>query len=236
MAEPSPHTTSDDAPILGPIARATLNDLAYDKLKRALLTGRIEPGMTLSFRQLAQDLGTSMMPVREAVARLVAERALEVIPQRGIRVPQLTPAEAEDLWSLRIQLEGEGAARAALRATPVDIARIAQLCDEVRAHAEAADLHGFLSSNSDFQFAICKAAQTRVFLTLVEMLRVQASPHRNEAIRVLLTDQPRYFHQMLCNHDDLVDAIRQRDAERARRIRQSDIEAFRAFFAQLETR
>ncbi len=228
--------TARKPPVLGTIERSTLNDQAYDTLKRALLTGRIEPAMTLTFRGLAQDLGTSMMPVREAVARLVAERALEVLPQKGIRVPILTPEELDDLWNLRVMLEGEAAARAAMRATEANLKRIGQLRDQVRESAEAGSLYGFLEANSDFQFAIYEAARTRVFITLVEMLRVQASPHRNDAIRVMLGERPPFFHQTLRHHDELVDAIATRDAMLAREIKQTDIQEFRAFFDEVQAR
>lgn len=233
---PPPSTSTPTAPTLDAIERTTLNDMAYERLKQALLTGRIETGMILTFRQLAQDLGTSMMPVREAVARLVAERALEVLPQRGIRVPQLTVEEFEDLWTLRKQLESEGAARAALRATPEDIEKISTLRDRIRDSAEAGDLYDFLADNSAFQIAICQAAQTRVFITLVEMLRAQASPHRNDAVRALLAERPPYYHQMFRNHEALVDAIARHDEYAAREIRGRDIQEFRAFSEQLARR
>ncbi len=223
-------------PVLGSIERSTLNDLAYDKLKRALLTGRIESGMVLTFRNLASELGTSTLPVREAVARLVAERALEVVPQRGIRVPTLTPEELEDLWNLRVQLEGEAAARSAARATPENLRLITQLRDEVRVAAESGDVYRFQEANNDFMFAIYAAARTRVFIALVEMLRVQASPHRNDAIRVLIEERPPFFNAMLRRHDELVDAIAAHDSARARAIKQVDIEEFRDLFNEVAAR
>ena len=223
-------------PVLGSIERTTLNDLAYEKLKRALLTGRIESGMVLTFRNLASELGTSTLPVREAVARLVAERALEVVPQRGIRVPTLTPEELEDLWNLRVQLEGEAAARSAARATPENLRQITQLRDVVRVAAESGDVFRFQDANSDFMFAIYAAAQTRVFIALVEMLRVQASPHRNEAVRVVIEERPPLFAAMLRRHDELVDAIAAHDAPRARAIKQLDIEEFRELFNAVAAR
>lgn len=228
--------TAPTAPTLGTIERTTLNDHAYNKLKGALLAGRIEPGMSLTFRQLAQDLGTSMMPVREAVARLVAERALEVLPQRGIRVPVLTAEELDDLWNLRAQLEGEAAARAAVRATNPDLNRIGLLRDRVRESAETGLLHEFLEANSEFQFAIYEAAQTRVFIALVETLRIQSTPYCTGAIRVLLAERPPFFDQTLRYHDELVEAIAHRDALAARKIKQADIQEFRALFDEVQAR
>ena len=67
---------SNPALTLPRIARVTLNEKAYEGLKQALLAGRLEPGSTLTLRQLADQLGTSVMPVREAITRLSAEQAL----------------------------------------------------------------------------------------------------------------------------------------------------------------
>lgn len=222
--------------VLGPIERLTLNDLAYEKLKRALLTGRIEAGMVLTYRSLASEMGTSMMPVREAVARLVAERALEVVPQRGIRVPILTPEELEDLWNLRVQLEGEAAARSAARASPENVRQIALLRDRVQDAAESGDVARFQETNCDFMSAVYAAARTRVFIALVEMLRVQASPHRIEAVRVVIEERPPLFFAMLRRHDELVDAIAAHDSARARAIKQVDIEELRELFNEVAAR
>jgi DNA-binding GntR family transcriptional regulator len=134
---------------LAAIERTTLNDLAYDRLKRAILSGHIEQGMTLTLRQLAADLGTSMMPVREAVTRLSAEQALMVIPNRGICIPPLGAAEATDLWNLRINLEGEATAQAARRASPDECAAIGRLAKELNKTILKHDLHAMLECNSD---------------------------------------------------------------------------------------
>ncbi|MEQ8230344.1 MAG: GntR family transcriptional regulator, partial [Gammaproteobacteria bacterium] len=133
------------------LARVTLNELAYAGLKQALLSGRLEPGNVITLRRLADELGTSMMPVREAVSRLAAEHALEVLPNRGIVVPDLDRRDAEDIWELRIRLEGEACARAARRASAADAARIAKLAAAVERAAAATDLHGVLEANNAFQ-------------------------------------------------------------------------------------
>lgn len=213
--------------MLNAVARNTLSDQTYEGLKHGLLVGRIEPGMTLTLRQLAQELGTSMMPVREAVARLVAEGALEIMPNRGLRIPVMSPEETDDLWNLRHQLEGEAAARAASRATTDDQARIAMLCDRVREAAEIGRREEFLEANCTFQLAIYQAAQTRVFIALVEILRMRCAPHCTKALCYMLAARPPYFKKTLRYHDDLVRAIARHDPNRARRVQQLDIAATR---------
>lgn len=221
---------------LDAVARNSLGEQIYARLKHALLVGRIEPGMTLTLRQLAQELRTSMMPVREAVTRLVAEGALEILPNRGLRIPVLSEQEEEDLWTLREQLEGEAAARAALRATQDDIDSIRRLCQNVRTAAESGVLETLLEANSTFQLAIYQAAQTRVFIALVEALRIRSAPYCTRAMRYMLAARPPYFKKTLRSHDELVDAIVHRDADRARRIKQSDIDGLRKLISEMDKR
>ena len=80
---------------LGSIERKSLNQLTYERLKSALLSGGLDPTSIYTLRKLATELKVSVMPVREAVARLVAEQALEILPNRGIRIPTLSPRQLE---------------------------------------------------------------------------------------------------------------------------------------------
>jgi DNA-binding GntR family transcriptional regulator len=216
-----------NAVVLESIERTTLNELAYDRLKRALLSGRIERGVTLTLRQLARELGTSMMPVRDAVTRLSAEQALTVIPNRGICIPPLSEEEAEDLWRLRINLEGEASAQAARGASKADHALITRLCGQVRRAAEAGDLHALLERNSDFQFSIYQAAGSPISLRIIETLRMKALPHCTAALRYMLTEKPTYFENTFGYHDGLVAAIIDGDARAARRFKQIDLKELR---------
>lgn len=214
---------------LAPIERVTLNDLAYSRLKQALLSGRIEPGTTLTLRQLAEVLGTSVMPVREAVTRLSAENALVVVPNRGIIVPPLDAEAADEVWDLRIQLEGHATALAAQRADAQAISNIDELCNSLRVAMEAGDIHRVLECNSEYQFAIYKSARRPLLLQLIEVLRMKSVPYCTAALRVLVRERPPYYQAALHNHDAMAAAITAGDAVRAQSVKQADLREFRAF-------
>ncbi len=224
------------APVFSRVERVTLNGLAYEGLKSALLSGRLEPGAVLTLRQLADELGTSMMPVREAVSRLAAENALAVLPNRGIVVPQLDSAAAADIWDLRITLEGDASARAARHATTADIEQMTTLCREVEVAGRASDLHGALERNNAFQFAVYQAARSPVLLRLIEVLRMQSVPHCTAALRVLIAERPAYFTRSFHNHSALVEAIARGDAAAARRIKRTDLKEYRDFVNEVQRR
>src|SRR5262249_50641976 len=79
------------------LERETLHDRAYDEIKKAIMSGSILPGSTITIRSLAGALGTSPMPVRDALSRLVAERALEVLPTRSVTLPFMTAAKFAEI-------------------------------------------------------------------------------------------------------------------------------------------
>ena len=98
---------------LAPVGRETVQDRVYSELRRALIGGLFEPSQVLTIRGLADALVTSTMPVREALGRLITEKALEALPNRSVRVPPITLERIDDLLRARILIEGEAIALAA---------------------------------------------------------------------------------------------------------------------------
>ena len=84
-----PRAVEDLGSSIGPIERETLNDRVYRELKNSIMAGAFKPGSELTLRSVAEALGTSFMPVRDAMRRLVTERGLEIQPSRTIAIPIL---------------------------------------------------------------------------------------------------------------------------------------------------
>src|SRR5580698_6543337 len=109
------------------IARETVQERVYCALRDQLMRGAFEPGQKLKIAELAGAFGTSAMPVREALSRLVAERAVESLPNRSVRVPDLTKAALQDLREARFAIEGLAVERAATHMTPGTLLQLKQL-------------------------------------------------------------------------------------------------------------
>ncbi|MDQ0392257.1 GntR family transcriptional regulator [Labrys monachus] len=196
---------------------APMHDRVYEALREGLIGGDFVPGRPVTLRGLADMLDVSPMPVRAAVARLVAEGALALTPTRRISVPVMTADRFEELVRVRILLEGE----AAVRALPaVDAARLA----EIRAHDSAlerclaeGDAQGYMRANHAFHFAIYRAAPSTVLLPLVENLWLQFGPFMRLVYEGLdmtgLVDQ----------HGRAIGAIERRDAAELRAAIEADI-------------
>jgi DNA-binding GntR family transcriptional regulator len=139
----------------------------YQQLRHELMAGRYEPGQKLKLRDLAERLGVSVTPVREALARLVSDQAL-------VQVDHL-PRYAE-VRELRLDLEGKAAERAAGSATPADIAEL-RLIHQRLLDARTTGSHAFiLLENQNFHLALCRFAYMPVLLHLVETLWLQCGP------------------------------------------------------------
>src|SRR3954464_10912314 len=106
------------------IEREPLWDLAHAQLRDALLAGRFEPGTVLTLRMLAEQLGTSITPVRDAVTRLVAQGVLQQGPRNSAIVPNLSRKELADLTLVRCSLEGRAAREAALHRDEPSVRRL----------------------------------------------------------------------------------------------------------------
>src|ERR1700719_2518042 len=112
---------------LARIARETVQERVYSALRDQLMRGGFEPGQKLKIAELANAFGTSAMPVREALNRLAAERAVECMPNRSVRVPALSQDILQDLMETRFAVEGLAVARAALNMSPATLATLRRL-------------------------------------------------------------------------------------------------------------
>ncbi|MCY1364285.1 HTH-type transcriptional regulator McbR [compost metagenome] len=101
-----------------------LQEQLYQRLRDGLLAGHFQPGERLKIRDLASAWGTSPMPVRAALQRLVAEGALEGEQQRSVRVPAMTRERFEHLLQVRLALEGLAVESAAPRLAADDLAAL----------------------------------------------------------------------------------------------------------------
>jgi DNA-binding GntR family transcriptional regulator len=209
-----------------PIENQPLHERAYRHIRGALMAGQFAPGEMVTLKRLAEALGTSVMPVRDAVRRLTSEGAFEALPHRALRVPEMTPARFQELSDVRALMEGEAAARAAARVDDQILAEIAGYNLALEKALEEGDLAAVTENNQRFHFAIYVAAEHHLMLTMIETLWLQAGPYiANLNIRAFRAGTaPDSFNDLaMRNHGKALDALKHGDAERAREGIQTDI-------------
>lgn len=134
------------------------SDVAAEALFDAIVDRQLPPGSPLRLKELSEQLGMSMMPVREAIRRLAALDLVEIEPRKGARVRELTMADLEDTYFTRIHLEGLAVHEAARRFTSEDGARAAAALAEREAAQAAGDRVAVRDAHERFHFAIYEAA------------------------------------------------------------------------------
>jgi DNA-binding GntR family transcriptional regulator len=155
------------------VERHTMHGDVYSRLKHAIMSGRVKPGQLLSHRALAAALGTSVMPVRDAVRRLVAERALESYPNRTIGLPVHSREQFEEICRIRCTLEGLAAREAAVRIRPPGVRELRRLANEMDA---SDDYAAYLQANQSFHFLIYRTAEMPLLSAMIETLWLQIGP------------------------------------------------------------
>ncbi len=168
-----------------PIERLTMGDQVYRHIRKLLIAGRLAPGDRLSLRQVADVMGVSMMPVREAVSRLVADEAIEVTPNRALRVPVMSHRKFEELATIRCEIEGFAAERAAAARTPAELKAIVRAEQRFRdlARSPQPDLPTAVEANQAFHFAVYAAAGIGELVGLIEGLWLKVGPVINYDLR-----------------------------------------------------
>ena len=191
--------------------RASLNGQAYARLCAELKAGCFRPGEKLKLRDLAAQMGMSPTPVREALARLISERALEQVGHHSVRVPVMNEVQFGEVCYLRMTLEGEAAARAALLATARDVAHLQEIHEHMAAHREAGNVAAALVEMERFHMDVYRLAGMPLLLGVVESLWLRCGPLMN-ALESHLIGRPRKQHP----HVTLLRGLRRGDPELAR--------------------
>lgn len=153
-----------------------LHEIVFARLTRALMAGQIQPGRKLTSRKLAQELGTSDMPVRAALARLQALKALVALPSGSLMLPPMTRDRFADLMSTRLICEGAATEIAAGLITKPQLRGLQTEQDALVEAARNQDIAAFLARNYEFKFQVYRASRSASLIFLIETLWLQVGP------------------------------------------------------------
>lgn len=200
-------------------------DTAVNGVRSLILRGDYGPGARLGEMELAETLGVSRTPVREALRQLAAEGLIELVPNKGARVVKWTREELEQVFELRAQVEGFAARHAAPRA---DVAAIGHLSELAHEHARATslgqrDLQRIYDLNAAFHAGIASAAGGTSLRGVLGSLVHTAVLHRT-----LHTFDDAAMDRSSRHHLEIVEAIRARDGQWAESVMRSHLLAARA--------
>jgi DNA-binding GntR family transcriptional regulator len=200
-----------------------LRQSVYDALIDLIVGGELPPGQHMVETDLARQLGVSRQPIREALHRMEAEGWVDLRPSQGAFVHVPTDAEVDNLLDVRALLEAETARLAAHAPSPAQVARLREISREGQAAAEAGDFGEAVAVNSLFHAEVAAIGGNEVLAELADIVgrRVQwyyrlVAPERGRG--------------SWTEHGELIDAISERDAERAESLARKHTERTRAAY------
>ena len=213
------HTTTNlSAAIMQEKSFPTLQDKTYQTLHQWLTVGRFLPGERLKIRQVAEELGVSVMPVRAALQRLAAEGALVNIPNCGVMVPKLKRAQFDDILQTRILLEGQAAELGAYRMNEADMNKMAVLNQNMARAIDANDIKAYLDANEEFHVTLYRASGSPMLMELIESVWLKVGPISNQ-----LFENERFAKKLNDAHDDVMRSLLQQDGTAVRRAIEQDM-------------
>ncbi|MFD5427229.1 GntR family transcriptional regulator [Streptomyces sp. NPDC127084] len=191
-------------------AAAPAADRVYAHIKQAVLDRRYEGGTLLTEGELAEAVGVSRTPVREALLKLEMEGLLKLYPKKGALVLAVSAQEIADVIETRLLVE-EFAVRRTVPAPAALVERLAGLVDEQRRRAEQGDLAAVAATDRRFHAEIVQHAGNQILARLYDQLR-------DRQLRMgvaLMHAQPERISKNITEHADMLEAIKAGDTERA---------------------
>ena len=184
---------------------------AYELTKELVITGELPGGLLLSEGDIAERLGVSRTPVREAFLRLQAEDLLTLIPKRGAVVVPITPDEADDVLDAREAVEGAAVRRIVRRPeqVPTVVATLERILGEQERHYAAHDVDAFSTVDALFHRAIVEAGRNKLMLRFYTSL---SDRQRRMGVHAFGPD-PGLMPEALRQHRELISTIEALDAE-----------------------
>lgn len=187
--------------------------IAYQVLKRAIIRCELEPGSQVTEPQLVRRYGLKSTAVHTALNRLAQEDLIQPVRRQGYRVAAITLESTHDLFDLRMIVEPVAARRAATSITEEQLQRLRALGNRRFNLTDLSSVDEFLAVNAEIHGLIAEAANNRQLARLIGSLVEQM--HRVIHLGIQLRENKAdFFHE----HEDLIEALAQRDGERAHQV------------------
>lgn len=197
-----------------------LRELVFEAIREAIIAGKLKPGERLMEVQLAQELGVSRTPVREAIRKLELEGFVLMVPRKGAYVSDLSIKEIASVFEVRRALEGLAAELAAERATADEIELLERQLVELAECVNTERADRYVELDTEFHATVYRLSRNERLGQILSLLREQIQRFRTRTLT-----SPRRRREALQEHRALVEALAIRDTEEARRAAQEHIES-----------
>lgn len=196
-----------------------LRDVVFQTLRQAILKGELQPGERLMEIKLAETLGVSRTPIREAIRKLELEGLVVMIPRKGAAVANITEKDTKDVLEVRRTLEMFAVEVACDRITPEQISRLKKAAKAFEASKGSMDLIRIAETDMNFHEIIYEATQNERLIQMLNNLRENMYRYRIEYLK-----DSNYYDSLVGEHKEILEAIETGNKEKARNCMKNHID------------
>lgn len=189
-----------------------LREVVYKTLREAILNGNLKAEERLMENQLAQRLGVSRTPIREALRMLAQENLVGIVPRKGAQVLKMSEKDVADILEVREALETLAAELAAMRITAEELEHLKEIQKSFLEAVEKADANEMARFDESFHELICRASKNDKLLSLLDNLKIQLYRYRLAYLK--FTEDNRKL--AASQHNKIIKALESRDSESAK--------------------
>lgn len=187
-----------------------LRDIVFDVLMKAIMQGQLSPGERLLEVQLAEEMGVSRTPVREAIRRLELEGFVVMIPRKGAYVAGLSVDDVESVYEIRTALETLAVRLAAQRMEAEDYRRLDELARQMHETWQEGNVDNWVALDAQFHEYLYKFSRNERLVQMMNNIMEQLSRYR-----IISLANVEVRHNSLAEHQEVVEALRRRDSNGA---------------------
>jgi len=208
----------------GKLSKVNLNDykplreVIFNTLREAIIVGELKPGERLMEVQLAEKMGVSRTPVREAIRKLELEGLVNMIPRKGAHVADLSVKDIMDALEVRASLDGLATALAAERITDEELKELKRVQLQFVQYVEKGTLQGLVKKDVEFHDIIYNSSRNEKLIQITNNLREQV-----QRFRVIYLKDYDSTREIIKEHTGIFDALEKRDRELAQKVAQKHI-------------
>jgi len=196
-----------------------LRDVVFNTLREAILKGDFTPGERLMEKQLAERMGVSRTPIREAIRKLELEGLVIMIPRKGAEVARITGKDISDVLEVRATLEALAVKLACKKMSDQELKELEIVNNEFRKAAEEKDVKTLVEKDIEFHDIIFHSSDNDKLIQIINNLREQIYRFRVEYIYKMKS-----YDSLVSEHDEIVNAMIKRKGKDASKIAREHIE------------
>jgi len=196
-----------------------LREVVFESLREAIIAGMLKPGERLMEVQVAEELGVSRTPVREAIRKLELEGLVVMLPRRGAYIAGISVKDIADVFEVRAALEALAASLAAERITDAELEDLERSLVEITKVSDTGEIGTIVARDTNFHDIIYRASRNSRLIQIISNLQDQI-----QRFRMATLSRPGRTREAVEEHKKIVEAISDRNGELAAQLAREHIE------------